>query len=114
MNWKSEKNTSKNLRESEKENTIQQKSSQNTYAYEYSRTFTKIFDKLYSIDKEIFEILRNKMNWIRNNPHHKFKTLRNKLKGKNRIHVGHFVLIFRLDHNNKKVYFDDYAHHDKI
>jgi mRNA-degrading endonuclease RelE of RelBE toxin-antitoxin system len=45
---------------------------------------------------------------------HSYKFLTPDLKGLNRVHLGHFVLVFRIDHNLKIVSFEDYDHHDNI
>ena len=31
-----------------------------------------------------------------------------------KLHLGHFVLVFRIDIQNEKIFFEDYDHHDKI
>lgn len=54
------------------------------------------------------------MRKVLHNPNHRYKFLKHDLKGKNRIHIGHFVLVFRIDNENKTIYFDDYEHHDKV
>lgn len=36
------------------------------------------------------------------------------MKDRKRVHIGHFVLTFIIDHPNKVVSFEDYDHHDKI
>jgi mRNA-degrading endonuclease RelE of RelBE toxin-antitoxin system len=41
------------------------------------------------------------------------KSLRNVLKGKKRLHIGHFILIYEVDDKEKKVTFIEFEHHDK-
>ena len=41
-----------------------------------------------------------------------YKNLRYNMKDSKRVHIGHFVLVFRSVGN--KVYFDDFDHHDNI
>ncbi len=41
------------------------------------------------------------------------KPLRNVLKGRRRVHVGHFVLLYEVDEKNKRVIFLDFEHHDR-
>lgn len=41
------------------------------------------------------------------------KPLKNVLKGKWRVHIGHFVLTYEIDEKNKIVKFLKYEHHDK-
>ena len=43
-----------------------------------------------------------------------YKNLKYGMKDYKRIHVGHFVLIFRFDKENNLVVFEDFDHHDKI
>lgn len=54
------------------------------------------------------------MDQILSNPEHKYKTLRYDMGGINRVHIGSFVLVFRIDHIKKTIYFEDFDHHDKI
>lgn len=41
------------------------------------------------------------------------KPLRGRLKGKRRVHVGSFVLIYQIDEKNRRVTFLEFAHHDE-
>ncbi|MCZ7381354.1 MAG: type II toxin-antitoxin system RelE/ParE family toxin [Candidatus Methanoperedens sp.] len=41
------------------------------------------------------------------------KPLRNVLKGKRRVHLGTFVLIYEIYENENKVVFLEIAHHDE-
>jgi len=51
---------------------------------------------------------------ILQNPQH-YKNLRAPLQHLKRVHVAdHFVLIFSVDENTKKVCLEDFDHHDKI
>jgi len=36
------------------------------------------------------------------------------MKNSKRVHIGHFVLIFRFDKTNNIIFFDDFDHHDKV
>ena len=84
------------------------------YTDVYSNELTKKLSNIKKKDSKHFEIIRKRMDWILQNPNHDYKFLHYNMKGINRIHIGHFVLIFRIDHNDKIVYFEDYDHHDKI
>jgi mRNA-degrading endonuclease RelE of RelBE toxin-antitoxin system len=42
------------------------------------------------------------------------KPLRNVLKGKQRVHVGSFVLVYSIDKKNETIIFLDFKHHDKV
>ena len=80
----------------------------------YSEEITKKLIKLRRKDLPHYLIVRKKMDWILNNPEHSFKFLHYDMKGIKRIHLGHFVLVFVIDHKKKTVSFEDYDHHDKI
>jgi len=84
------------------------------YIDRYSKEITKKLAKLKKKDKKHYEILRKKMDWILEHAEHRYKFLSHDLKGIQRIHIGHFVLIFIIDHANKIVSFEDYDHHDNI
>ena len=43
-----------------------------------------------------------------------YKNLKYNMKDSKRVHLGHFVLLFRYDKNNGLVSFDDLDHHDNI
>jgi mRNA-degrading endonuclease RelE of RelBE toxin-antitoxin system len=75
--------------------------------------FNKII-KLKKKDISQYVKLEKKICGIINDPFHNYKFLRHDLKKFNRVHLGHFVLIFFIDHKNKQIIFGDYAHHDEI
>ena len=54
------------------------------------------------------------MDSILEDPTNSYKFLAYDMKGINRVQLGHFVLVFVVDHKNKVVSFEDYDHHDKI
>lgn len=84
------------------------------YAGSYSAEITKKLAKLKKKDPEHYLIVRKKIDWILNNPQHEYKYLHYSMKGLQRVHIGHFVLVFRIYHDNKTISFEDYDHHDKI
>lgn len=53
------------------------------------------------------------MNQILTNPEI-YKPLGNILKGRYRVHIGHFVLLFVIHEEERIVEFVGYNHHDKI
>ena len=69
--------------------------------------------KLKKKDRVQFESVRKKIKQIAQKPHI-YKSLRNLLKGRYRVHIGHFVLLFVIHEAEKVVEFIEYAHHDKI
>ena len=67
-------------------------------------------------DKKSQENIKSKMseiaNTVEDNPDH-YKNLKKPLQKYKRAHVNNsFVLIFRIDKENRKVIFFDYSHHD--
>ena len=84
------------------------------YTDKYSEGITKKLTKLKRKNPEHYQNVRDKMDWILINPEHNYKFLRHDMKGMQRVHMGHFVLIFTIDHKNKIISFEDYDHHDKI
>jgi len=64
----------------------------------------KMLRKLQSKNKKQLKIIEKKINEIRENPNHEYKFLRNPLQNLNRVHINkHFVLIFKIDHQNQNI-----------
>ena len=80
----------------------------------YSEEITKKLAKLKKKDQIHYLKVCKKMDSILENPEHSYKFLHHDLKGILRVHIGHFVLVFIIDHQNKSVSFEDYDHHDNI
>ncbi len=75
----------------------------------------KIFSKLAKKNQKQLQIINKKIAEIRQNPYHKYKFLRKPLQGFNRVHIDdHFVLVFKISHENKVVDIYYYDHHDYI
>tara|TARA_B100000315_G_C14276058_1_gene450891 strand:- start:289 stop:552 length:264 start_codon:yes stop_codon:yes gene_type:complete len=84
------------------------------YVDSYSEEIVKKFKKLKKKDPEQYSIVRKKIDQILLFPNHSYKLLHFSMKGIKRVHIGHFVLIFRIDHDKKIISFEDYDHHDRI
>ena len=84
------------------------------YTDSYSEEITRKLSKIRKKDKKHYSVVRRKMDQILANPKHRHKDLHYTMKGIKRVHIGHFVLVFTIDHKNKLVSFEDYDHHDKI
>jgi YafQ family addiction module toxin component len=84
------------------------------YHDQYSEELTKKLAKLKRKDPVLFSITMKKMDSILKAPEHEYKFLGHDMKGINRVHIGHFVLIFIIDHEQKIVSFEDFDHHDNI
>lgn len=80
----------------------------------YSEELTRKLAKLKKKDSAQYSRVRRKMDSILSAPTHSHKFLSHDMKGCNRVHIGHFVLVFRIDHQKKTVSFEDYDHHDVI
>ncbi|HIH32575.1 TPA: hypothetical protein HA235_07760 [Candidatus Woesearchaeota archaeon] len=75
----------------------------------------KMLRKLQSKNKKQLKIIEKKINEIRENPNHEYKFLRNPLQNLNRVHINkHFVLIFKIDHQNQNIDIYFYGHHDEV
>ncbi len=88
------------------------------WRFEYSELLTKELKKLKKRDPRRFDILMKKRDDIKEklllNQDH-FKNLSHELSDFRRVHIDkHFVLIFKVDKQNKVIRFEDYDHHDKI
>ncbi len=84
------------------------------YHDSYSVEITKKLRVLKKKDPTAYNALDKKMLWILKNPDKRYKLLHHSMKGISRIHIGHLVLIFWIDHKQKTVSFEDYDHHDRI
>ena len=80
----------------------------------YSEEITKKLAKIRKKDPVQYSQVRKKIDSILADPHHSYKFLTHDMKGLNRVRLGHFVLVFKIDHPNKRVSFEDYDHHDVI
>ena len=84
------------------------------YADVYSEEIAKKLAKLKKKDVSHYLKVRKKMDSILTEPGHSYKFLAHDMKGINRVHIGHFVLVFSVNHKNKTISFEDYDHHDNI
>lgn len=82
------------------------------YRVDYTH-ITKKLKKLKKKDRVQFEAVRKKIRQILKNPY-VYKPLKNILKGRYRVHIGHFVLLFVIHEKEKVVEFIEYEHHDKV
>ena len=83
--------------------------------YKTSKNFDKVLSKLRFKDKQLYESLLKKMNEILNNENiEHYKNLKYVLKEYKRVHIGHFVLIFKYLKAEDLILFDDFDHHNVI
>ncbi len=82
------------------------------YDIETDPELDKTLFKLAKKDRVIFERVGKKIVQIAENPR-LGKPMRNVLNRRWRVHVGSFVLFYRIDEEEKKVVFLEFEHHDK-
>ena len=81
------------------------------YTFEIKEELEKSLRKIAKKDKQLYAAITKKILQIAENPAIG-KPLRNVLKGKKRVHIGHFVLIFSVDDKENRVTFHEFEHHD--
>ena len=81
------------------------------YDIELSNKIRKRIEKLQKRDPSHYKAVVAKIAEISENPNIG-KPLRKVLKGRKRIHIGPFVLIYAVDDNNRIVTFLNFEHHD--
>jgi YafQ family addiction module toxin component len=82
------------------------------YEYEIKDRLSKKLQKVSKKDHVLYETIMKKILQIADNPYIG-KPLHGKLKGKRRVHMGHFVLIYGIDEKERRVIFLDFTHHDE-
>jgi len=82
------------------------------YSYEIKEGLEKSLQKLARKDHRLYEVVMRKILQIAEKPEIG-KSLRNVLKGKKRVHIGHFVLIYSVNDIEQRVTFLEFEHHDK-
>ena len=80
----------------------------------YSEEITRKLSKLKKKNRKYYLIVLKKIDQILANPEHKYKDLHYNMKGIKRVHIGHFVLVFVINHIRKTISFEDFNHHDII
>lgn len=82
------------------------------YSFEIKDELEKSLQRLAQKDKRHYQSVVKKILQIAENPE-MGKPLRNVLKGRRRVHIGHFVLLYEVDEKDKRVIFVDFEHHDR-
>jgi len=82
------------------------------YSLEIEEEVSKTFRKLLKKDRVQLEALNKKIEQILADPH-QFKPLRHPLEGLRRVHIGSFVLIYRISENPPTIQIIKYTHHDE-
>ena len=81
------------------------------YDIEIPDRLQKVFDKLKSRDKLLHMAVMKKILQTAENPQIG-KPMRNVLKGERRVHIGHFVLFYKIEEDKHRVVFLKFLHHD--
>ena len=86
------------------------------YKWKRSEKLKKILKKLFKKDKVRYEAVLKKIGEIiTNDDLNHYKNLSHSMKEFKRVHIdSHFVLIFKVNQNEKEIRFDDLQHHDYI
>jgi YafQ family addiction module toxin component len=83
--------------------------------YEIKPLLQGILNKLSKKDKNTYERVLKKIEEIlicKDVEH--YKNLRYDMKDRKRVHIGHFVLVFKLIKESDTISFLDFGHHDEI
>ncbi|MBL7206758.1 MAG: type II toxin-antitoxin system mRNA interferase toxin, RelE/StbE family [Candidatus Aenigmarchaeota archaeon] len=84
------------------------------YELEIKDHLYKIFKKMEKKDKIILKIINKKVKEILEDPQ-RFKPLRAPMQHMRRVHIQkHFVLLYSINENTRKVILEEFAHHDKV
>lgn len=85
------------------------------HSYNYSEKFKSLLSKLSKRDKNLYEQVLAKISEIINSESlEHYKNLKHDLSDFKRVHIGHFVLVFKFDKNKNLISFEDFEHHDKV
>ncbi len=85
------------------------------YLYEIIPSLQNILNKLSKKDKQLYEQVIKKIDEVINSfDIEHYKNLSYDMKDKKRVHIGHFVLVFKYSGEENKIIFLDFGHHDKI
>ena len=85
------------------------------YEYEIKPSLQKILNKLSKKNKQLYEQVMKKINEVIKSPDvEHYKNLRYDLSDYKRVHIGHFVLVFKFNKTENLIEFSDFDHHDVI
>ena len=73
----------------------------------------KEIEKLFKKDKIRYEYIKKRLKILAEQPEIG-KPLRNVMKGKRRVQIGSFVLIYSIDTNEDKITLLNFEHHDDV
>jgi YafQ family addiction module toxin component len=82
------------------------------YSLQIEEEVSKTFRKLLKKDKPQLEAINKKIGQILSDPY-QFKPLRHPMEGLRRVHIGSYVLIYKLIESPPTVQVIKYTHHDQ-
>ena len=82
------------------------------YSFSLSDKLSVILKKMKKRDRTAYGRIGRRIDELRENPR-LGKPLSSNLKGSWRVHVGHFILLYRINESENKLEFYDFEHHDK-
>ncbi len=83
--------------------------------YKTSKNLDRILEKLFKKDKATYEQIIKKINEVINSSDvEHYKNLRYDLSSYKRVHIGHFILVFKFNKLENIIEFSDFDHHDII
>lgn len=83
-----------------------------TYTIQLEHRLEQYLAKLKKKDKKTYYRAIKKIMELSQNPY-SGKPLRRVLRGKWRVHIGPFILVYTIDEEHKAVIFLEFEHHDK-
>jgi YafQ family addiction module toxin component len=83
------------------------------YALEVKAGVDRTFRRMAKKDRDRLEAVEKKVREIVEEPH-RFKPLRAPMQNKRRVHIGPFVLVYKVDEERKVVILLDFEHHDTV
>ncbi len=85
------------------------------HSYEIIPSLQKILNKLSKKNTALYEqVLKKIEEVITNFDVEHYKNLKYDLKDRKRVHIGHFVLVFKYIKKENKISFIDFDQHDNI
>ena len=84
----------------------------NSYSQDIDEELISKLRRLAKRDKTLYTAVQKKLVQITEKPY-LGKPLHGQLKGKRRVQIGHFVLIYGIDEKERRVIFLDFTHHDE-
>ena len=82
-----------------------------TYVIQLENKLEQNLHKLKKKDRKTYDRVITRITELSQNPY-SGKPLRSVLKGKWRVHIGPFILLYQIDEEHKTLTFLEFEHHD--